>query len=106
MTQTITQDQLNKTLWDAANSSRAAVDAGVYKDYALTMLFFKYLSDKSKAEHAKLVERFGDDEARITSKMKTSRFYLPPKSSFDEVYKHKEEDNIGEIINKALRAIE
>lgn len=106
MTQTITQDQLNTTLWDAANSSRAAVDAGVYKDYALTMLFFKYLSDKSKAEHAKLVERFGDDEGRISAKMKNSRFYLPPKSSFDEVYKHKEDDNIGETINKALRAIE
>ena len=38
--------------------------------------------------------------------MKTSRFYLPPDSSFDDVYKRKENDNIGEIINIALRAIE
>jgi type I restriction-modification system DNA methylase subunit len=42
-----TQDQLNKTLWNAADSSRSSVDGGVYKDYALTMLFFKYLSDKA-----------------------------------------------------------
>jgi type I restriction enzyme M protein len=70
------------------------------------MLFFKYLSDKSKAEYEKLKERFGDDAARIDAKMKTSRFYIPPNSSFDEVYAQKEQDNIGEIINVALRQIE
>lgn len=106
MTKQFTQTELNKVLWDAADSSRSSVDAGIYKDYALTMLFFKYLSDKSKAEHAKLVERYGDDEVRIDAKMKMSRFYLPPNSSFDQVYARKEEDNIGEIINTSLTAIE
>lgn len=106
MTKQFTQAELNKVLWDAADSSRSSVDAGIYKDYALTMLFFKYLSDKSKAEHVKLVERYGDDVARIDAKMKTSRFYLPPDSSFDQVYARKEEDNIGEAINTALKAIE
>jgi len=106
MTQQVTQDELNKVLWAAADSSRMSVGADVYKDYALTMLFFKYLSDKSKAEYEQLQERFGDDTARIDAKMKTSRFYLPPNSSFDDVYAQKENDNIGEIINKALRAIE
>lgn len=106
MTQKITQDELNKVLWAAADSSRMSVNADVYKDYALTMLFFKYLSDKSKAEYEQLQERFGSDAARIDTKMKTSRFYLPPNSSFDNVYAQKESDNIGEVINKALHAIE
>ena len=106
MTKQFTQDELNKVLWAAADSSRTSVGADVYKDYALTMLFFKYLSDKSKAEYEKLKERFGDDVARIDAKMKTSRFYIPPNSSFDEVYAQKEQDNIGEIINVALRQIE
>jgi type I restriction enzyme M protein len=106
MTKQFTQDELNKVLWAAADSSRTSVGADVYKDYALTMLFFKYLSDKSKAEYAKLKARFGDDTARIDAKMKTSRFYIPPNSSFDEVYAQKEQDNIGEIINVALRQIE
>ena len=106
MTQRITQSELNKVLWAAADSSRTSVDAGVYKDYALTMLFYKYLSDKSKAEHDKLKERFGDDEARIVAKMSTSRFYLPPETSFDSIYSRKEEDNIGELVNIALRKIE
>lgn len=101
-----TQSELNTVLWGAANSSRASVDASIYKDYALALLFFKYLSDKSKSEYTSLKERFGSDEDRINAKMKTSRFYLPPNSSFDEVYKLKENDNIGEIINKALKAIE
>lgn len=104
---TITQDELNKKLWAAADSGRAGgLDASIYKDYALTMLFFKYVSDKSKVERKKLEERFGDDEARINEKMRLSRFYLPEGASFDEVYARREEDNIGEIINKALGKIE
>lgn len=100
------QEELNNTLWNAADSSRTNTDAGVYKDYVLVMLFFKYLSDLSKTQHAKYIKRFGDDKERIAAKMKQDRFYLPPKTSFDDIYAKKEEDNIGEQINKALNQIE
>lgn len=100
------QEELNKTLWSAADSSRSNVDGGVYKDYALTMLFFKYLSDLNKKRHAEYKERFGSDEKRIEEKMRLDRFYLPPKSSFDYIYSKIEEDNVGEEINKALHRIE
>lgn len=100
------QEELNKILWAAADSSRSNVDAGVYKDYALSMLFFKYLSDLNKKRHTEYKERFGTDEKRIEEKMKLDRFYLPPKSSFDYIYSKIEEDNIGEEINKALHRIE
>lgn len=105
-TKKFTQEDLNKTLWSAADSSRSSVDAGVYKDYALTMLFFKYLSDLNKKQYGLYKERFGSDEKRIEEKMKLDRFYLPPKSSFDYIYEKIEEDNIGEEINKALHRIE
>ena len=101
-----TQDELNKTLWSAADSSRTTLDGGVYKDYVLVMLFFKYLSDLSRKQHDKYKARFSKDEVRIKEKMKADRFYLPPEASFDEVYKNKEKDNIGEVINKALHKIE
>lgn len=101
-----TQEELNKILWAAADSSRSSVDAGVYKDYALIMLFFKYLSDLSKKRHTEYKERFGSDEKRIEEKMKLDRFYLPPKASFDYIYGIVEQDNIGEEINKALHKIE
>jgi type I restriction enzyme M protein len=100
------QEELNKILWNAADSSRTQVDAGIYKDYALSMLFFKYLSDLSKKRHEEYKERFGKDEKRIEEKMKLDRFYLPPKASFDYIYSVLEQDNLGEEINKALHRIE
>lgn len=105
-TKKYTQEDLNKILWDAADSSRTQVDAGIYKDYVLAMLFFKYLSDLSKKKHNEYKERFGNDEKRIEEKMKLDRFYLPPKASFDYIYSIIEQDNIGEEINKALHRIE
>jgi len=101
-----TQEDLNKVLWASADSSRTQVDAGIYKDYVLSMLFFKYLSDLSNKKHNEYKERFGSDEKRIEEKMKLDRFYLPPKSSFDYIYSIIEQDNLGEEINKALHRIE
>jgi type I restriction enzyme M protein len=106
MNDTTTQEHLNKVLWSAADSSRTSLDAAVYKDYVLAMLFFKYLSDLAKKEHQKLQERFGNDEARIQEKMKSGRFYLPPNSSFDYIYSIHEKDNIGEEMNKVMHRIE
>ncbi len=103
---TITQEHLNKILWNAADSSRTNLDAGIYKDYVLAMLFYKYLSDLSKAQREKYKVRFGDDEARVKAKMKLDRFYLPEGSSFEEVYKSVEADDLGGSIDKALHAIE
>lgn len=100
------QEDLNKVLWASADSSRTQVDAGIYKDYVLAMLFFKYLSDLSSKKHDEYKERFGNDEKRIEEKMKLDRFYLPPKASFDYIYSIVEQDNIGEEINKALHRIE
>ncbi len=104
--QKFTQDQLNKVLWEAADSSRVALDGGVYKGYVLVMLFYKYLSDLSKKQHEKYKERFGNDEARIQEKMKSGRFSLPSKTSFDYIYSINEQDNIGEELNKVLGKIE
>jgi type I restriction enzyme M protein len=101
-----TQEELNKTLWSAADSSRSSLAADDYMKYVLPMLFFKYLSDLSKKRRAEYAERFGKDEKRIEEKMKLDRFYLPPKSSFDYIYSIIEQDNIGEEINKVLHKIE
>lgn len=105
-TQKYSQEELNKTLWSAADSSRTQVDGGIYKDYALAMLFFKYLSDLSQKKRAEYEKRFGSDKNRIEEKMKMDRFYLPEKASFDYIYRIIENDNIGEEINKALHQIE
>lgn len=100
------QEELNKVLWNAADSSRSSVDAGIYKDYALTMLFFKYLSDLSKKQHDTYKARFAGDEKRIAQKMQQDRFYLPPDTDFDYIYAHMEDDDIGEKLNMILHRIE
>ena len=104
-TQKFTQDQLNKTLWNAADSSRVLLDGGVYKNYVLIMLFYKYLSDLFKIQEEKFQKRFGG-ASRVRDKLRTGRFYLPPKTSFDYIYSIIEQDNIGEELNKVLAKIE
>ncbi len=100
------QDDLNKLLWSAADSARGNIDAGVFKDYILAFLFFKYISDIKKADMEKLKARYGDDEQRIALRLKNARFQLPEGASFYDIYDAQNADNIGEIINKAFRKIE
>lgn len=40
-----TQEQLGKTLWAIANQLRGAMDADDFRDYMLSFLFLRYLSD-------------------------------------------------------------
>ncbi len=40
-----TQEEINATLWRAADTFRGKIDSSLYKDYILVMLFIKYLSD-------------------------------------------------------------
>ena len=100
------QEFLNQTLWDAADSSRANVDGSVYKDYVLLFLFYKYISDLHAHEVEKLTARYGKDKGRIAMRLKNFRFVLPEGTSFTDVYQKKSADNIGELINIALHAIE
>ncbi len=101
-----TQDELNKTLWSAADSSRGTVDGGMYKDYALLFLFYKYISDLHQHTVDKLKARYGDDQERIALRLKNERFIIPDGVSFYDLYQKIDEDNLGELINKALHKIE
>lgn len=102
----ITLDDLKRILDSAADSSRGTVDAGVFKDYVLSLLFYKYMSDMHRVERAKLVERYGDDKERIDIRLKNARFVMPDGASFYDVYAQQSADNIGEILNVALQQIE
>tara|TARA_R110002051_G_scaffold213446_1_gene278375 strand:+ start:689 stop:856 length:168 start_codon:yes stop_codon:yes gene_type:complete len=45
MSKIITQKDINDAVWRACDTFRGSIDPSVYKDYVLTMLFVKYLSD-------------------------------------------------------------
>ena len=99
-------DEVRNTVWAACDTFRGVLDASEYKDFILPFLFLKYISDVWKEHYATLQERYGDDEGRIHRRMKRERFVLPKGTAFDDLYRQRDADNIGELINMALEAIE
>lgn len=105
-TQKPTQETINKTLWGACDSFRGAMDSSEYKNYILVFMFLKYLSDVWKDHYEEFKAQYGEDEELIKRKLKRERFYLPENCTFDYIYNHRNEDNIGEIIDRVLAKIE
>src|SRR5690606_21244600 len=85
---------------------RGVVDAAQYKDYILTMLFLKYVSDVWQDHFNEYKKRFGDDDERIRRRMEREKFFLPEGTSFYDLHRQRNADNIGEIINIALEKFE
>jgi type I restriction enzyme M protein len=79
----VKKTQLYSHLWEAANALRGGMDASQYKDYVLTILFIKYVTDRYK----------GDPYAE---------FLVPEGGSFDDLIEAKGKSDIGERINKVL----
>jgi len=101
-----TKETINQIVWKACDTFRGTMDSSEYKDYVLTMLFVKYLSDFYREKLEQLREKYGDNEARIARSLKREKFVLDESCTFEYLYRHKEAPNIGETINKALMRIE
>jgi type I restriction enzyme M protein len=106
ITNKITQQEINNIAWAACDTFRGVVDPAEYKNYILVFLFVKYISDTWKDHYENYKAQYGTDEDRIRRKLERERFILPQRASFDDIYAHRDADNIGEIINIALDAIE
>jgi type I restriction enzyme M protein len=102
----ISQTEINAALWKACDTFRGIVDASEYKNYLLVMLFVKYISDVWSEHYEQLRQQYGDDEERIRRRLEREHFVLPANCSFYDLYKQRQADNLGELINKALMAIE
>lgn len=102
----INQDDINKAVWNACDTFRGVISADTYKDFILTMLFLKYLSDVYKDEYIKLVEQFGDNPELIHAMMAKQRFVLPAGASFWDLYEQRYQPGNGQRIDEALHAIE
>ena len=106
MSTKITQDEINKVVWNACDTFRGVVDPSQYKDYILTMLFLKYVSDVNKSKYAEYLERYEGDEERAQRAMRRERFQVPETSSFYYLYDNRNAVNIGELIDIALVNLE
>lgn len=106
MSETIKQDSINKAVWAACDTFRGTIDASVYKDYILTMLFVKYLSDVWQDHYNTYKSQYGDQPELIAEMMKNERFVLPESANFYTLYNKRHQPGNGERIDKALHAIE
>ena len=70
------QDKINGTIWAACDTLRSSIPGGNYKDYALVMLFVKYLSDTYKEEKEKANEMYNGNEQMIERYLSRSKFIL------------------------------
>lgn len=102
----LTQDTINNQVWKACDTFRGTIDATQYKDYILTMLFVKYISDVLKEKKEEYNTKYNGDITRIERAMKHERFKIPEQSTFDYLYEKRNEPNLGELINIALEEIE
>jgi len=80
------KSDLYSSLWSSADELRGSMDASQYKDYVLTLLFVKYVSDKAKAD-------------------KSSLIYVPDDGSFDYLISLKGKPDVGEKVNVAIRRL-
>ena len=97
---------INRTVWSACDTFRGVIDPSQYKDYILTMLFIKYISDVNKEKREQYAKKYDGNEARIERAMQAERFIIPPTSTFDYLYSQRNETNIGSLIDIALADLE
>jgi type I restriction enzyme M protein len=106
MAQVVSQDEINNVVWKACDTFRGAVDPSEYKNYILTMLFLKYLSDLWKDKRREFEAKYKGDSERVKRALSRERFTLPDECDFDYLYSKRDAPNIGELINIALEKIE
>jgi type I restriction enzyme M protein len=82
----IKKTELYSSLWASCDELRGGMDASQYKDYVLTMLFMKYVSDKYK----------GDPYGMIV---------VPDGASYDDMIAAKGDKEIGDKVNKIIAAL-
>src|SRR3954447_9835452 len=77
------KSDLYASLWRSCDELRGGMDASQYKDYILTLLFVKYVSDKQKTDPNSLID-------------------VPEGGSFDDMLGAKGHKEIGDRFNKII----
>jgi type I restriction enzyme M protein len=101
-----TRNDIERTLWKACDSFRGKIDSSRYKDYILSMLFVKYLSDVTNEKRDRYMKQYNGDKIRVNRAMSRERFIIDKESSFDFLYENRNDNEIGQKINVALSSIE
>ncbi|MCB0387157.1 MAG: SAM-dependent DNA methyltransferase, partial [Bdellovibrionales bacterium] len=79
----VKKSELYSSLWKSCDELRGGMDASQYKDYVLTLLFVKYVSDKYAGRTDAIV-------------------FVPEGGSFKDMITAKNKTDIGDRINKII----
>ena len=80
------KSEIFNVVWRACDTFRGVIDPAIYKDYILTMLFVKYLSDIRNYKLAEYDKKYGGDKLRMERAMMRERFIVDEDASFDYLY--------------------
>jgi type I restriction enzyme M protein len=112
---------LQRTLWAAADKLRASMDAAEYKHIVLGLIFLKYISDAFDERRAELHEAFVDEAHELYLPDADDRvyaaeerdyytmvncFWVPGPARWETVRANAKQADIGTRIDRALDAIE
>ena len=106
MSTKVTQKDINNVVWKACDTFRGIIDPSQYKDYVLTMLFLKYVSDVYNEKKEEYIKKYEGNEDRVQRALDRERFIVPAESSFEYLYENRSNPKIGEMINHALAELE
>jgi len=101
-----TQDEINNALWKACDTFRGVVDPDEYKNYILEFMFLKYLSDVWKDNYRQFKKEYGRKEELIQRKMNRLSFVMPDGCTFEDIKDSRNDEHLGQVINKILAKIE
>ena len=93
-------------IWQAADILRGNMDAAEYKHVVLGLIFLKYISDKFDERYRELVDEgdgFEEDRDEYTAK---NIFFVPPSARWETIAASARKEEIGTVIDDAMRAIE
>ena len=103
-TKKTTFEDIKNALWAGANTFRDNIDASNYKDYVLSMLFVKYLSDTFEESVENLKKDY--EGIRLERQIANLPFVLKEEYTFNYLLKNKYAVDIGSKISEALTGIE
>ncbi|MCU0731581.1 MAG: N-6 DNA methylase [Hyphomonas sp.] len=107
----LTLQQLEAHLWGAANILRGKTAGQDYKNYILSLMFYKRLCDQWECEADDAIAElelqqgrvFSEKEKAVFRKRGEHRFQIPEGSRWGDV--KAASTNLGEVLTKAMRAV-
>jgi len=103
-------NELEKTLWAAADKLRSNMDAAEYKHVVLGLVFLKYISDAFNSLYQKLAENKGEYEGADPEDpdeyLANNVFFVPETARWQYLQDRAKQPEIGKYLDDAMDAIE